>query len=101
MTQTEANGGRKNIINDNSKDSNGIFLKVFPIVLTYSNEDTSIGIGVHSMVKRMLLEFVMIQQPTLEQALKLPSVLTTQWGLMGPSHQQSTFPYVFNLNILN
>lgn len=44
------------------------------------------------MVKRMLLEFVMIQQPTLEQALKLPSVLTTQWGLMGPFHQQSTFP---------
>lgn len=44
------------------------------------------------MVKRMLLEFVMIQQPSLEQALKLPSVLTTQWGLMGPSHQPSTFP---------
>lgn len=34
----------------------------------------------------------MIQQPTLEQALKLPRVLTTQWGLMGPFHQLSTFP---------
>lgn len=34
----------------------------------------------------------MPQQPTLEQALKLPSVLTTQWGLVRPSHQLSTSP---------
>lgn len=36
--------------------------------------------------------FVMTQQPTLGQALKLPSVLTTQSSLMGPPHLLSTFP---------
>lgn len=65
---------------------------VFLIVLTYWNQDTSVGPSMHSIVKRMLSEFVMPQQSTLEQALKLPSGLTTRWGLVGPSPQPSTFP---------
>lgn len=84
--------GEKNVINDNNQDRNqNILEQVSPIVWTWLKSRYIHGTGVHPRFRGHRY-FVMTQQPTLGQALKLPSVLTTQCSLMGPPHLLSTFP---------
>lgn len=83
--------GESNVINDNNQDrTQNILERVSPRVRTWPKSRHVHGTGVLPRFRGHPCS-VMTQQPTLGQALKLPSVLTTPCGLMGPPHQLSTF----------
>lgn len=82
--------GERNVINDTSQDrTQNILEQVSPIAWTWPKSRYSHGTGMPPRFRGHRY-FVMTQQPILGRAQKLPSVLTTQCGRMGPPHQLST-----------